>query len=157
MILNTSFSIKETNFVIRPLIYNDYNKNYLFLLKQLTQLDPEQINNDVFNHFVDSLNPKHTIVVVENMDTNKIVGTITTMIEHKIIHNMGFVCHIEDVVVDEKYRGYGLGKLLLETAIQYAKENKCYKTILDCSDNNVGFYEKNGVFEVKGRCMALYH
>tara|TARA_B110000285_G_C15109039_1_gene609888 strand:+ start:178 stop:651 length:474 start_codon:yes stop_codon:yes gene_type:complete len=157
MILNTYFSIKETNFVIRPLIYNDYNKNYLFLLQQLTQLDPEQINNDIFNHFVDSLNPKHTVVVVENTDTNKIVGTITSLIEHKIIHNMGFVCHIEDVVVDEKYRGYGLGKLLLESAIQYAKENKCYKTILDCSDNNVGFYEKNGGFEVKGRCMALYH
>ena len=79
MILNTYFSIKETNFVIISLIYNDYNKNYLFLLQQLTQIDPEQINNEIFNHFVDSLNPKHTVVVVENTDTNKIVGpTVAT-------------------------------------------------------------------------------
>lgn len=42
---------------------------------------------------------------------------------------MEIVCHIEDVVVDEKYRGYGLEKMLIETAIQCVKENKCYKTI----------------------------
>ena len=41
-----------------------------------------------------------------------------------------------------KYRGYGLGKKMIELLSLYAKEQGCYKCILDCSDDNVGFYEK---------------
>ena len=155
MRLNTFFSINGDNFLIRNINVNDHDKEYILLLKQLT--DTEDISITNFNDFIVSLNNNHCVFVIENTDTNKIVGTITVIIEQKIIHNMGKVCHIEDVVVEQKYRRYGLGKKLLETAIQYALDEKCYKTILDCSENNTGFYTKNGQFKIKGTQMALYH
>ena len=64
------------------------------------------------------------------------------MIEYKI---RGKICaHIEDVVVDNMYRGNRTGKLLIEELIKIAKHYKCYKVILDCSKENVPFYEKCG-------------
>jgi len=157
--MNTSifFVHKNYNFLLRNIIYSDYNKEYLTLLKQLTYVTPEKITVNEFNSFIDSLNNKHILLVIEDIDINKIIGTITMIIEQKIIHNMGKVCHIEDVVVDEKYRGCGIGKILLDTAIDYALSEKCYKTILDCSEKNVEFYTKSGMFEIKGRQLALYH
>lgn len=157
MNLNKYYEIKGTNFSLRYINYTDYSKDYLFLLKQLTVVEPENINQREFNYFLDTLNAKHNIIVVENLDTKKIVGTITFFIEYKMIHNMGSVCHIEDVVVDSEFRGYGIGKEMIETAIEYSKQVNCYKTILDCSDKNVEFYKKNGKFEINGNYMVLYH
>ena len=76
------------------------------------------------------------------------------MKETKLIHNFGRVAHIEDVVVDKSMQGYGLGKKLLEIAKKESKD--CYKIILDCSSENVGFYKKCG-FEWKGNQLALYN
>ena len=36
--------------------------------------------------------------------------------------------------------------------MEMAKQNGCYKVILDCSESNVGFYEKCG-FDNKGYQM----
>ena len=86
-------------------------------------------------------------------DSKKIVGSITVLIEEKLIHNYSKVAHIEDVVVDESMRGFGLGKKLLEIA--ESECDGCYKIILDCSNENVKFYEKCG-YEWKGNEMARY-
>jgi glucosamine-phosphate N-acetyltransferase len=85
---------------------------------------------------------------------NKIVGTITLLVEPKIIHNAGKVGHIEDVVVHTKYRKKGIGKLLIDHVKIVAKEKECYKIILDCDEHNIGFYEKSG-FKTKGVCMRF--
>lgn len=39
--------------------------------------------------------------------------------------------------------------------IKIAHESGCYKVILDCSDDNVPFYQKCGL-ERKGAQMAVY-
>lgn len=157
MNLSERFHIKGIPFLLRYINSSDYSKDYLLLLKQLTIIEPENINQREFNYFLDTLNSKHNIIVIENLNTNKIIGTITLFIEYKIIHNMGSVCHIEDLVVDSTFRGYGIGKKLIEKVIEYSKQMKCYKTILDCSDKNVDFYKKNGKFEINGNYMVLYH
>ena len=76
-------------------------------------------------------------------------------IETKIIHNFGKVAHIEDVIVDNTYRGKGLGKMLVQKCIDYAQKLDCYKIILNCSDENIPFYEKCG-FSKKENEMTLY-
>ena len=95
----------------------------------------------------------HIIKLIKVKETKKVVGSITVLIEEKLIHNFGKVAHIEDVVVDESMRGFGLGKKLLEIAENECFE--CYKIILDCSNENVKFYEKCG-YEWKGNEMARY-
>lgn len=148
-----TFTKNDELFIINDLCYDDYNSNYLYLMKQLTSIEPESMTYYDFCEFVDNLNENHKIKTIKQVSTNKFVGSITILIEQKLIHNFGKVAHIEDVVVDESLRGYGMGKKLLEIAKYECVD--CYKIILDCSDENTTFYEKCGYVR-KGNEMALY-
>lgn len=139
--------------IFRDLESNDYNKNYLKLLEQLTEVNPEKITFNDFTKFVNNLNYKHRIIVVEI--NNKIVASGTLLIENKIIHGISKIAHIEDIVVDESTRGTGLGKQLINFLTNLAKYNECYKVILNCKESNIGFYEKCG-FEKKEVEMVKY-
>jgi len=141
--------------IFRKLEKNDFNKNYLQLLEHLTTVNPEKIDVNTFTAFVDKLNDSHAVYVLEDSINNVVVGTVTLFIEDKIIHNMGKVAHIEDVVVDPKYRCANLGKTLIKKITEIAKNAKCYKIILDCLENNEDFYIKCE-FKRKGLQMAKY-
>ena len=86
---------------------------------------------------------------------NEIIGSITIFIEPKIIHNLSYVAHIEDVIVNSAYRSQGIGKILMNKAISIAKDFNCYKIILDCCQDNIEFYKKFN-FNIKEIQMALY-
>jgi glucosamine-phosphate N-acetyltransferase len=90
--------------------------------------------------------PFYTIFVAVKED-GEIVGSITILVEQKFIHDGGKVGHIEDVVTRKGYEGIGVGKALVLKALNFAKQNKCYKVVLDCSRSNIGFYEKVGFRE----------
>ena len=115
-------------FIIRQIEENDYNKGYLDVISQLSIVNSNDITFEKFINYVNNtLHDKHMIYVIEK--ENHIISTITIIIEDKIIHTMGRVMHIEDVVVDKNYRGEGLGKMLLDYAIGIAEREKCYKII----------------------------
>lgn len=100
-------------------------------------------------------NPCHKIWCVSNNDTDELIGMVTTILEPKIIHGFSYVVHIEDVVIGEKWRGYGFGKEVLEHIKQYSHSVHAYKIILNCSENVASFYEKSG-FTQKNVEMSLY-
>ena len=125
--------------MIRFLKKSDY-LDYLDLISQLTIVGVVSIEQ--FNSFVDLQNKNFSTLVFE-MDF-KIVGCVTYLIEQKIQRSFSCVMHIEDVVTDAKQRGKGISKQLLNQVISIAEENNCYKVLLDCSQENVSFYEKIG-------------
>ena len=84
---------------IRPLQKNDFHKNYINLLKQLTTTN--DITSEVFSSVFNSLNNNHLIYVIEY--DNIIIASGTLLIEQKFINNCGKVGHIEDIVVDGGY------------------------------------------------------
>ena len=129
--------------MIRELKKEDYYKGYFDLLAQLTKICDNHTEEE-FAEQVETINQNkfHKIFVIECDDT--IVGTLTCLIEPKFIRDMKSVCHIEDVVIDSQHRGKGLARLLLRHAKQFAAQNHCYKIILDCSEDYLSFYEKNG-------------
>jgi|UniRef100_A0A6C0IKB6 glucosamine-phosphate N-acetyltransferase len=149
-------------FKIRQIKEPDYYGGYLNVLSDGFQLDPSSINVMDFQFFLSS--QKGIIFVIEDTEkslgygyTNYIIASATVFVEQKLIHNMGKVGHIEDVVVSSDYRGHGLGKLIVNKCIDYAKSQRCYKCILDCAEENVEFYKKcNSDFQEKGIEMALY-
>jgi len=60
---------------------------------------------------------------------------------------------LEDLFVEESYRGSGLGRQLVQTAIEEAKKLGCYKLIgtsRNSRDEVHGFYKKLG-FEEYGK------
>ena len=147
--------IKNETFWIRPVVRSDMDESYYKLLGQLTKIDPETMNSNQTDKFFRDLGQNHQIHVIEHCKTNTVVATGTLFVEQKLIRNYGNVGHIEDIVVDETYRGYGLGKIMIKYLSDIGKDLQCYKCILDCDDNNVGFYEKCGYIR-KGAMMSKY-
>jgi len=139
------------NIIIRKLEKTDYNKNYLQLLEQLTVVSDKIISYDDFCKKFDNINSE--IYVIEY--DNKIIATASILFEEKFIHNLGKVAHIEDVVIDIKYRRNGLGKKLMNFLIELAKNNKCYKIILNCYEQYTKFYKSVG-FDWKCLTMTYY-
>ena len=125
----------------RQLRKDDYKKNYLNLLEQLTTVNKELIDETVFSSFLNTLDPERKVVFVMEKD-GIIVANGTLIIEKKLIHGGCKLCHIEDIVVDKTTRGMGLGKKLISFLIDYAKKKNCYKVTLDCNIKNKIFYEK---------------
>ena len=101
------------------------------------------------------LENENHIVHVAELD-GKIVGSTTLFIEQKFIHDGGFVGHIEDVVVKKEFEGQEIGMKLVLSLLDVANEKKCYKTILNCEDELIPFYEKIG-FKQKSNEMRFDH
>ena len=93
----------------------------------------------------------HTYVIERH---GSVIGTATLHVLKKLIHGGSHVGLIEDVCVSNIYAGKGLGKQIIDVLAEVAKEEKCYKVILNCSEDNVGFYKKCG-FEQKEVQMRL--
>jgi len=139
--------------IFRHIESNDYYKDYLTLLKQLTIVEKKKINFIQFKNFVNNLSNKHIIIIIE--DNNKIIGSGTLLIENKVIHNMGLVAHIEDIVIHNNYKKQGLGKKIIDELINISIQSNCYKIILDCNEKNVNFYQNSG-FKQKEIQMVKY-
>ena len=137
----------------RNLQKNDFNLGYLDLLSQLTEVNKNNISFEKFSNFIDKLSENHKIIIIIN--NNKIIATGTLLIENKIIHSISKVGHIEDIVVDSNSKGLGIGKQIVNYLTNLAKENNCYKVILNCSDYNIGFYQKCG-YQKKETQMVKY-
>ncbi|CAM6089638.1 unnamed protein product [Calypogeia fissa] len=143
-------------FVLRALQQSDFHKGYLQLLEQLTKVG--NISEEEFTsrlEQVQNAGDSYKIAVIEDLDKKQIVATGTVLIELKFVRNCGKAGHIEDVVVDQSTRGQHLGQRMVEHLTKVAKEVGCYKVILDCSKENVPFYEKCDLHQ-KGIQMAHY-
>ena len=97
-------------------------------------------------------NEYHKIFVI--IDNECVSGTVTCIVEPKFIHGFKNVGHIEDVVIDKDHRGNGYGKLLITKATEFANKSNCYKVILNCSKDNIGFYESCGF--TSGNCEMRF-
>lgn len=145
-----------SEYLLRQLNHDDIHLGYLELLKQVSEIDQKKISFDDFDIFVGRVNKNrnHHIYVIEDKNSN-IIGSGTLLIEPKLIHNISYVGHIEDIVIDSAHRGNGLGKLIINKLQEVAKENKCYKVTLYCDKDNIKFYEKNNM-RIGDVQMVLY-
>ena len=73
-----------------------------------------------------------------------VVGAATLLTEHKFINQAGRAGHVEDVAVAVDQQGRGIGGALIGYLLERAAAAGCYKTILDCADDLVPFYERLG-------------
>jgi GNAT superfamily N-acetyltransferase len=80
-------------------------------------------------------------------DNGKIIGSCYICIIPNLTYNGKSIGYIENVIVDKNYRKKGIGKKIMEMAIKYAKENNCYKVVLQSGIKRVEahkFYENIG-------------
>jgi glucosamine-phosphate N-acetyltransferase len=134
--------ISDKKIKVRQLEEKDLFKGFLDSLDSLrkaSDLDARKAKN-IFKMISSDKNYK---IYVAELDS-QIVGAASIFIEQKFINKGGKVGHIEDVAVRKEYQGKGIGQKIVLALIQYAKKKGCYKTILDCYDELVPFYEKIG-------------
>ena len=143
-----------TDVKIREITEQDLSKGFLESLDSLRKAS--NLSQKKAREILDKIksNPNHIIYVAE-LDS-KIVGATTLFIEPKFIHEGGLVGHIEDVAVRKEYQGTGIGQKVVKALLAYAKKQGCYKTILDCTDDLVPFYEKMG-FKRHSNSMRFDH
>ena len=135
---------------IRAIEENDVDSVTSLLQSLSNTVDTDPIK---FANFVRTLSSNQHILVLE--EDNVVFGIGTLFLEKKIIHHFGTVGHIEDIVISPSHQGKGYGKILVQHLVQLAKQEKCYKCILNCDKKNVAFYTKCG-FHSKSEQMAIY-
>lgn len=138
-----------------PELTEEIKGQYLSLLSELTTT--VYIDTNLFLKNIERISEIGCIIVgiIDNSSSFKIVASGTIIIEPKIIREGRNVGHIEDIVVSEEMRGKGISQKILDKLKSIARENNCYKVILDCDENVKKVYIKNG-FKVKGFQMAEY-
>ena len=115
------------------------------LIKELAEYEkaPEQVTVD-FNHFVESgfgENPVWWAYIAEA--DGKVEGFALYYIRYSTWK--GQRMYLEDIIVTEKMRGHGLGKMLLDKLIEVAKEKKISGMmwqVLDWNEAAISFYKK---------------
>ena len=97
-----------------------------------------------------------TLLVAE--DNGQVVGTLLLNILPGFAHGTSPFAVVEYVVVDEKCRSKGIGRLMMDAVKSFAKEAGCYKIILT-SDNRRErahkFYKSIG-FEPSAQGFRFY-
>ncbi|KAF2401939.1 acyl-CoA N-acyltransferase [Trichodelitschia bisporula] len=164
-LFNTSLisaKVQETlpeGYVLRPLKRSDFANGHLDVLRDLAYLGEitEKMWTERFDWML-KCNGTYYVAVIEDpsRDGGKIVATGTLMVEKKFLYKLGTQGHIEDVAVIGDQQGKKLGVKLLHALDHIAEQVGCYKTILDCSEENEGFYVKCG-YEKAGSEMHHYY
>ena len=139
--------------MLRKLEESDYDKNLIELLNFLYK--DNSFTKLEFCSVFDYINSNNNINIFVKEVDNKIVAIGTILIEQKLIHNLGTAGYIQDIIVHKDYRARGYSREIVDYLKQVAIDNKCYKVVLNCSDDNIKMYEKMG-FKLNGNEMALY-
>jgi streptothricin acetyltransferase len=95
-------------------------------------------------------NPDRTVFFAD-VD-NELAGQI------RVWKHWNAYAYIDDIAVEPKYRGHGVGRALIERAIEWARSNGLPGMMLETQDNNVAacrLYERCG-FELRGFDAHLY-
>jgi len=128
------------------MIYRDLEKKdyieYINLIKNFRPINNE-MNQAIFDNIFDKITSMGKIIIC--IEDNKIIGSVTLIIEQKFIHNLSKYIHVEDVFVSEDYRKKGIGYNLIKKSIEYGKFINAYKLTLTCNKNLNYFYRKNNL------------
>lgn len=143
------------DYQIKELTEEDLRKNFPSFSETLKNLrEVGDLSIEKATKILSDINSQRSHIYVVQKQDGEIIGTATLLIEQKFIRQGGKVAHVEDVATRTGYEGKGIGKAIMTKLNEEAKKYGCYKIILDCSDENVPFYEKTG-FQLYEKCMRL--
>ncbi|MBW5467089.1 GNAT family N-acetyltransferase [Brevibacillus formosus] len=118
---------------------------------RIKSYNDEQLEEDTvgdYSNYID--NPDQIIYVA--LANNQVVGQIV------LKRNWNKYAYVEDIKVDKQYRGYGVGKKLIEQAKRWAMDGGMTGIMLETQNNNVRackFYESCG-FVIGGFDSYVY-
>ncbi len=105
------------------------------------------LTNEGKLYFEDLINNHYVIVAILN---NEIVGYLAGAINEKGSYEEIQYGEINNMLVKDECRGYGIGKMLINNFKDYCRENNIYNVKVEASAKNknaINFYKKNGFEE----------
>ncbi len=124
----------------------------LKLYAQLGQDDGSVLSLEEACRILDRMNSYPDYRLYAALVAGRVVGTFSILIMDNMAHKGARSAILEDVVVEERLRGQGIGKWMVEYAGCICRENGCYKMVLNSNRNRIDahrFYESLG-FEKHG-------
>ncbi|KAJ3924825.1 MAG: hypothetical protein NXY57DRAFT_907739, partial [Lentinula lateritia] len=123
----------------------DYHRGHLAVLSVLTVVsDSGQSTWLAQFHFMRAASKIYYPIVIVSKQTDQIVALGCVFIEPKFLRGLGSVGHIEDTAVHKSQQGEKSELRIIQMLTGINANSECYKTILNCSDENIPFYEKCG-------------
>lgn len=120
------------------------------LIKELAEFEwaPEAVINTEANLLEAGFgkHPIYKVFVAEALDDNEIVGMALYYLTYSTWK--GRIYYLDDLVVTERYRRYGVGQKLIDALLREAKEegvNQVRWHVLDWNSPAIEFYKKIGV------------
>jgi GNAT superfamily N-acetyltransferase len=121
--------LDQTKLLIRPAGEEDVQK-VLELYAQPAfdagNVLPLETAKSLLRRFADY--PDYTLYVAER--ANAIVGTFAFLVMHNLGHLGAPSAIVEDVAVSPAFQGHGIGKAMMQFALELAREKGCYKLML---------------------------
>ena len=118
----------------------------LELYKQL-DADDSECSAERYKQLWKEIGANDNIRYFGAVDEGKVVSTCYAVYIPNLTRGGRGICFIENVVTDKDYRNLGLASKVMDMAIAFAKEQHCYKVILQSGMKRTEahkFYEKKG-------------
>jgi glucosamine-phosphate N-acetyltransferase len=113
------------------------------LLQGLSAFNPKELEQE--KNWLGFISQANLLAIVAEID-EIVVGYGVLLIEKKI--RGGKAGHIEDIVIHPDFRGIGIGRAITDFLAGRAVDLGCYKLVLQCSEENRGFYELIGYRQI---------
>ncbi|KZE72045.1 streptothricin acetyltransferase [Paenibacillus jamilae] len=113
--------------------------------------DDDQFKEDIAQDYSNYIGNPNQIIYLALVN-NQVAGQIV------LKRNWNKYAYVEDIKVDKLYRGFGIGKKLIEQAKRWAKDGRMPGIMLETQNNNVRackFYESCG-FVIGGFDSYVY-
>lgn len=138
--------LSETTIKIRDAEEHDIEAMF-GLIRELAIFEkaPDEVTNNPERMKAEGFGPSAVFKAFVAEIDNKIVGL--SVVYYRYSTWKGKCLYLEDLIVSEPYRGRGLGKLLFERSLNYARENGCARMVwqvLDWNEPAILFYKKYG-------------
>ena len=103
------------------------------LIKLYEQLDGANGNytaEDARQIWKDEIEGNKKIKYFGAVENGKVISTCYVLIIPNLTRLGSSIAFVENVVTDKAFRGQGFGRKIMEKAIDFARQNNCYKVIL---------------------------
>ena len=100
------------------------------LYEQLDGANGDFTAEDARKIWKDEIEGNKKIKYFGAVENGKVISTCYCLIIPNLTRLGSSIAFVENVVTDKEYRGQGLGRKVMEKAIEFARENNCYKVIL---------------------------
>ena len=118
----------------------------LELYKQLNPLNEIAVNESTVKNIWNEIK-KYDIKYYVARENGKIIGSCYICIIPNLTRGGKPIGFIENVITDKEYRRKGIGRNIIKKAVEYAKEQNCYKVLLQSGNKRTdahNFYKSVG-------------